>query len=241
MPAFHQIEVLLVGFGSVPFAPFEMIGTGFGIVDFWGFDLAIVSGFCLPVDELISELSEGISVVGILGEVVEFVGIRSQVVQFFEGTCIGHDSSLGWIEFVLCVPLPHGLDDGFGVFVVVGLEVGSGGESVADVFPFFGSDASDPVDGFIGSISSGKDRLAGFMIWAEDILGVHSSGFWDTCQGKACGGKVDMFDEIIAELACRDVGSCDEQRHVGTAIVEELFVAHVADSVVGHEEDDGVV
>jgi hypothetical protein len=28
---------------------------------------------------------------------------------------------------------------------------------------------------------------------------------------------------------------------VGTAIVEELFVAHVADSVVGHEEDDGVV
>ena len=144
-------------------------------------------------------------------------------------------------QFVLCVPLPHGLDDGFGVFVVVGLEVGSGGEAVADVLPFFGSNASDPVDGFIGSIPSGKDRLAGFVIWAEDILGVHSSGFWDTSQGKACGGKVDMFDEIFADLSCRDVGSCDQQWHVGTAVVEELFVPHVADSMVGHEEDDGVV
>ena len=153
-----------------------MIRSCLGVIDLWTFDAALISRAFLPVEQSGSKLQEGLAMRRVLGEIIQFIGVLFKIVKLFEGACVGHDESLGRIEFTLGMPFPHGLDDGFGIFVVVGLQVGTARESVSDIFPFFASDASDPIDRFVRAIASGKDRFAAFVIRTQNVLRGHPPG-----------------------------------------------------------------
>ena len=50
-----------------------------------------------------------------------------------------------------------------------------------------------------------------------------------------------MLDQIVADQSGLNRGSRDDQRYMRPAVVEELLVSNVADAVVGHEKDHGIV
>jgi hypothetical protein len=83
------------------------------------------------------------------------------------------------IEFSLCVPLPHGLNNRFGILVVVGLQIRATGKTIANVLPLCSSNASNPIDCFVGSVARREYRLPWFIFTAQDVLGIHASWFSD--------------------------------------------------------------
>ena len=102
-------------------------------------------------------------------------------------------------ELTFFIELSHGLYDCFGVFVVIGLQVGAAWETVAYVFPAGGSSGANPIDCFVSAIACGKDSFAWFVVLRENVLGLHGTWFSDTCKTETGGCQIDMFNEIGSE------------------------------------------
>ena len=97
------------------------------------------------------------------------------------------------------------------------------------------------VDRLIAAVASGKDRRPLLVVLAEDVASLHVFGNLDSGECERKGRDVDVLHEVVANLPGLDGRSGDDQRHVQAFIVEKLLPPGMADSVVGHEENDRVL
>jgi len=150
---------------------------GFG--DFGGFGvLAFVGGGREPVFQGGTHFGEGAGVCGDGGEVVYLVGVGLEVVEFFGWFMGGHKAGLGAGEFALFVEDFHQAEDWVEVLLVeVWLGIWAVRVEVADVFEFFGADATDAVGGFVASVAGCDDVGALFCVGAEEDVALHMR--WD--------------------------------------------------------------
>lgn len=134
----------------------------------------------------------------------------------------------------------QGLDDGFVVFVGVGLQMRALWVAIADVEKAVGAERAQVFGGFIATIAGGEDLGAGLISFGKQIAALHGGRNGELGSGEREGCHVDLLDQVLADCAPGDAWATDDEGDVGAFIIEELFAAGMADAVVGHENDEGV-
>jgi len=205
--------------------------------------LAFVAGFFDPSFEDFAVAFEFVRKFWVGGEVVDLVRVYGEVVEFFfwagaepvlflvrgEGA-----SFVGFFE----------LDEFVAVIAVLSLEEGAVSVVVTEVAEFVGADGADAVDGVVAAVAGANDVGDGFVVFSEEVLAVEVVWECDVGEGEGGGGDVEGVDEFVTDGACCKGGvvSFDDERDVDASFVAELFVAEgLVISVIGEEEDDGVV
>ena len=205
-----------------------------------GFGSGVAGGGEFCVEEL-AVFFEGVFEGGVGGEVGDLVGVLEGVVEFFGGAGGAEEDVFGDGGEGACgVGGAQGDEDGFGVFVGVGLEVGTLGVAVADVEEAVGADGAEVFGGFVTAVACGEDFGAGGVVFGEEVAALDGGGDGQVGGGEGGGGEVDLLDEVVADGAFGDAGAAHDEGDVGAFVVEELFAAGVGDAVVGHEDDEGV-
>ena len=95
------------------------------------------------------------------------------VVQFLGWADITEHQQLSGIQLSVTVPLPKGNQNILRVFVSAGLQIGSLGQKVADVFKVGRSHRSDVIDCFITTITGSKDSLTRLVVLRQNVFGLH--------------------------------------------------------------------
>ena len=93
----------------------------------------------------------------------------------------------------------------------------------------------------VAPVTGSEYGVARGVVLREDVPSLHPGRGRDPGQGKGRGCHVDMLDEVVPHGAATDTRSANDERDVRSLVVQKLLAAGVADSVVGHEEDDRVV
>ena len=205
-----------------------------------------VGAFVVAVQEGVHEDPELLQGVGISRDVrhiVYFVRIFLQVVQLLRRLVVCHEPVLLRGELTFTVHDLHQCEDRIGLFFIgVELCVGQFGVEITDVLEVFRPYGTDAVDGLIAAVAHGEDPCAGRHGRIREVEALHPGRDGYAGQVEGGRGQIDIAHQAVLHgaflLPCRKT---DDQRCVGTGVVEELLGPHHGASLVAKEKDDGVV
>lgn len=203
----------------------------------------------LPRLERGAEGSEAIRINGVMGEVVETVRVRECIVKFFWGSGVVEPGSLRAREEPMAMEVAHEVEEGILFMVRHGGVEWEVGAEIADIAPAAVEGGASAVGDGVNAITVSEDKRRGWRSeGTEERAAVGGGRGPHACETEDGGADIHEGNEVGDDGAGGWCGAgaefgwdADDEGDTKACLVQVELGAREAVTVIGVEDDDGIV